>query len=223
MQCKISRSPSRHTHSRLQDSKAADTPAMLREIFAEIAIDGGPTGFVLAQLGANKKPLLWVQDRVTRREAGAPCLAGLPTLTNMIHVNVNRAQDALWAMEEGLRCTDLCGVIGEIWGDPACLDFTATKRLAMRAETHNVPIWLMRRGAPPNLSAARERWQVSSLPSLATRYDPQAPGQALWQTDLFRARWRTPGRWVAHDDANTGLTFTHGIPSVTSPQVAAQA
>ena len=33
-------------------------------------------------------------------------------------------------------------VIGELWGDPAALDFTATRRLAVAAERSGVaPVW----------------------------------------------------------------------------------
>ena len=38
---------------------------------------------------------------------------------NLIHVEARDARDALWAMEEGVRCAALSAVIGEIWGDPA--------------------------------------------------------------------------------------------------------
>lgn len=196
--------PSAHPQNR------ADHQATFGEIFATAAIDGAPTGFALAQFHGSSKPLLWIQDRVSRREAGRPYLAGLHPITDIIHVDASRAIDVLWAMEEGLRCSDLCGVIGEIWGDPQALDFTATKRLALRAEANNVPAWLIRRAAQPNLSAARERWTVSSLPSMAAPYDNRAPGQPLWQADLFRARWRTPGQWVAHYDDSTGLALQHG-------------
>ena len=74
-------------------------------------------------------------------------LAGLPEGTEILHLEVSRPLDALWAMEEGLRCPSLGAVIGEIWGDPAVLDFTATKRLALRAEAHRVPAWIIRRAA----------------------------------------------------------------------------
>ena len=54
---------------------------------------------------------------------------------DLIHVEARDARDALWAMEEGLRCAGAVGaVIGELWGDPAALDFTATRRLAVAAE-----------------------------------------------------------------------------------------
>lgn len=180
--------------------------ATLAEVFAQIPTDGAVTGFALAHLPATDQPVLWIQDRLSRREAGHPYLAGLPMPLNIIHVTVSKPIDVLWAMEEGLRCPTLAAVLGEVWGDPAALDFTATKRLALRAEAHNVPAWLLRRAAQPNLSAARERWRVTSLPSRNDPFDNRAPGQPLWQADLFRARWRTPGSWVAsHDGQNLHL------------------
>ncbi len=197
----------------LPKSAAATGQATLREIFADHVVDGAATAFALGQLDPQNKPLLWIQDRVTQKEAGRPCLAGLPKGLQIIHVRVNKAIDVLWAMEEGLRCTTLAGVMGEVWGDPPQLDFTATKRLALRSETHNVPAWLMRRGAHPNLSAARERWRLASLPSLGHPHDPRAPGQAQWQADLFRARWRTPGQWVVQHDPAQGLQFHHPTDS----------
>ncbi len=197
----------------LPKSTPASGDATLREIFADHVVDGAATGFALGQLQHSGKPLLWIQDRITRKEAGRPSLVGLPQGLEIIHVDVNKAIDVLWVMEEGLRCTSLCGVMGEVWGDPPALDFTATKRLALRAETHGVPAWLMRRAAHPNLSAARERWRLSSLPSLGHPYDSRAPGQAQWQADLFRARWRTPGQWVVYNDPVQGLQFHHPTDS----------
>ncbi len=199
------------TTKRLRDqarSKAVDPT--LAEVFCDCTSDGSPVGFVTAHLDQTTKPVLWVQDRVSRRESGRPYLGGLPAQMDIIYVDVSRAIDLLWAMEEGLRCTALGGVIGEIWGDPPALDFTATKRLALRSEAHRVPAWLIRRGGTANLSAARQRWRVNGLPSLNHPYDAQAPGQAQWQAELFRARGQTPGTWVAHHDAD-GLHFDHGL------------
>lgn len=79
----------------------------------------------------------------------------------MIRVDVSRPADVLWATEEGLRCKALSCVIGEIWGDSPALTFTATKRLAMCAEAHKVPCWLIRHAASPDLSAARDRWRIA--------------------------------------------------------------
>jgi protein ImuA len=118
----------------------------------------------------------------------------------VIMVDLSRAADVLWAMEDGLRCRALGAVIGEIWGDPSSLDFTATKRLAMRAEAADVPCWLIRRAASPDLSAARDRWRIGALPSAPHPHDLQSPGHARWSLDLFRSRRSKPGQWVATYD-----------------------
>jgi protein ImuA len=165
----------------------------LSELFAAHPRDGGWAGFLLAQLDTNK-PLLWVQDRMAILESGRVHPPGLPS-QDLIHVETRDARDALWAMEEGVRCSCLSAVIGEIWGDPAALDFTATRRLAVAAERSGTPCWLVRLGGTANLSGARMRWRIASAPSLANALDPRAPGMSAWSTELFRARGSPPGSW----------------------------
>jgi protein ImuA len=162
--------------------------------------DGGWVGFLLAQVDATK-PVLWVQDRMAILESGRIHPPGLPS-QNLIHVEARDARDALWAMEEGVRCACLSAVIGEIWGDPKVLDFTATRRLAVASERSGTPCWLVRLGGTANLSGARMRWRIASAPSLLNELDPRAPGLAAWDAELFRARGVPPGRWsIAHDRA----------------------
>ena len=176
---------------------AAPKPT-LSELFAAHPRDGGWAGFLLAQIDRSK-PLLWVQDRMAILESGRVHPPGLPT-PNLLHVEARDARDALWAMEEGLRCACLSAVIGEIWGDPRALDFTATRRLAVAAERSGTPCWLMRLGAHANLSGARMRWRIASAPSLINDLDPRAPGLSAWDAELFRARGMPPGRWsLAHE------------------------
>jgi protein ImuA len=172
----------------------------LSELFAAHPRDGGWAGFLLAQL-TTEKPLLWVQDRMAILESGRIHPPGLPT-QNLIHVEARDAKDALWAMEEGVRCSCLSAVVGELWGDPRALDFTATRRLAVAAERSGTPCWLVRLGGGANLSGARMRWRIASAPSLANALDPRAPGAPAWDAELFRARGMPPGRWrLAHDGA----------------------
>ena len=176
----------------------ASAQPTLGELFATHPRDAGAIGFLLAQLERGK-PLLWVQERMAILEAGRIYPPGLP-FPDIIHVEARDAKSALWAMEEGLRCSALGAVIGELWGDPRALDFTATRRLAVAAEKSGVAAWLVRFGATPNLSGARMRWRVASASSLAHPFDPRAPGAASWDAELFRARGLPPGRWaVAHD------------------------
>ena len=170
----------------------------LSELFAAPPRDGGWIGFLLAQLDASK-PLLWVQERMAILESGRVHPPGLAT-QNLVHVEARDAKDALWAMEEGLRCPALSCVIGEIWGDPRALDFTATRRLAVASERSGVAAFLIRLGGHANLSGARMRWRIASAPSLINDLDPKAPGLSAWDAELFRARGMPPGRWsIAHE------------------------
>ena len=170
----------------------------LSELFAAYPCDGGWAGFLLAQLAADK-PLLWVQDRMAILESGRVHPPGLPN-PGLIHVETRDARDALWAMEEGVRCAALSAVIGEIWGDPRALDFTATRRLAVASERSGTPCWLVRLGGTANLSGARMRWRIESAPSLLNPLDARAPGSPAWDADLFRARGMPPGRWsIVHE------------------------
>src|SRR5437764_11187341 len=176
---------------------AASVPT-LSELFAVHPRDGGWAGFLLAQLGTDK-PWLWVQDRMAILESGRAHPPGLPT-QDLIHVEARDAKDALWAMEEGVRCSCLSAVIGEIWGDPRALDFTATRRLAVASERSGVAAFLIRLGGDANLSGARMRWRIASAPSLVNDLDPRAPGLPAWDAELFRARGMPPGRWnIVHE------------------------
>lgn len=192
---------------------------VLSEVFPARTGDCAALGFVLAQIPQAKAPILWVQDRLSGKECGRPSLAGFGADRPLITVDLTRAADVLLAMEDGLRCKALGAVIGEVWGDPSVLDFTATKRLALRAEAAGIPCWLIRQAAPPNLSAARERWRIASAPSAPHPHDPRAPGMPRWSLDLFRSRYRPPGQWMALYDGSANrldLVAPHGDGAVAT-------
>ncbi len=176
----------------------------LSEIFAGNGRDAGAAGFALAQASGDK-PLLWVQDRMSILETGRlypPALDAGLIPPDLIHVEVRDAKAALWAMEEGLRCAALHAVVGEIWGNPKALDFTATRRLAVAAERSGVAAVLLLFDAVPNLSGARMRWHVASRPSPPHPHDSLAPGAPAWVLDLFKARGVPPGKWEAAHEAD---------------------
>jgi len=158
---------------------------------------------------AGERSLLWVQDRAALRLTGRPYRPGLPAELRgrVIHVAAATPEDALFALEEGLRCRDLACVIGEIAGNPKALGFTASRRLTLAAERHGVPLFLVRLDAARDLSSARMRWQVAAAPSLLPRWNAQAPGPPAWRAELFRARAHPPGEWIlrAPFDAACGV------------------
>lgn len=183
------------------DTRTIGQSRSLSEMFPESAVDAGAVGFILSRIQRSAQPVLWVQDRLSGKEAGRFYLPGLNRRWPILRVDVTRAVDVLLAMEDGLRCKGLAAVIGEVWGDPPALGFTATKRLALRSEANGIPCWLIRRATNPDLSAARDRWRVASMPSAPHPHDPVAPGDPQWRVDLFRSRHSRPGTWVARYDS----------------------
>lgn len=153
---------------------------------------------------AQERGWLWVQDARAMRLGGRPYEPGLPSglRRRMVHVTAKTPEDALFALEEGLRCRDLAFVIGEIAGNPRALDFTASRRLSLAVERHGVPLWLVRLDAARELSSARQRWDARAAPSLPPRWNPAAPGAPAWQAELFRARVHPPGKWILSDEGN---------------------
>lgn len=150
----------------------------------------------------DQRPWLWVQDAAAIRLGGRPYRPGLPRSLRhrLIHVAARTPADALFALEEGLRCRDLAFVVGEIAGNPKALDLTAARRLSLAVERHGVPLWLVRLDAARDLSSARMRWEVASAPSPPPRWNAQAPGVPQWRAELFRARRHPPGQWILRDD-----------------------
>jgi protein ImuA len=152
----------------------------------------------------DKRSVLWVQDRAAQRLSGHPYRPGLPAAlrNRVIRVAAATPEDALFVLEEGLRCRELACVIGEIAGNPKALDFTASRRLSLAAERHGVPLFLVRIDAARDLSAARMRWQVTAAPSPPPRWNAETPGAPAWHAELFRARAHPPGKWILRDDGD---------------------
>lgn len=141
---------------------------------------------------------LWVQDRAAIRLSGRPFVHGLPPALQrgLVHVAAAKPEDALFALEEGLRCADFAFVIGELTGDPRALDFTASRRLSVASEKHGVPLYLVRHDGHAELSAARRRWRITPFTSPPAQWNARAPGAPRWQAELFRARGLPPGTWI---------------------------
>ncbi|WP_249171936.1 ImuA family protein [Erythrobacter sp. JK5] len=150
----------------------------------------------------DRRQVLWVQESRAIARSGRPYHHGLPRELRhrLIHVEAKTPEDALFALEEGLRCRDLACVIGEIVGNPRALDFTASRRLSLAAEKHGVPLWLVRLEAEADLSSARMRWRIEAAPSTRPRWNADAPGAPAWQAELFRARSHAPGKWILSND-----------------------
>ncbi len=101
----------------------------------------------------------------------------------LLLVRVARPVDALFAMEEALKCTALATVVAEFNDAP---DLTATRRIALAAR-HGGGIALMLRHRIDNApTTAQTRWHVAPAPSVPDEFG--GLGRTAFTLSLTRNR-----------------------------------
>ncbi|MEJ0052714.1 MAG: hypothetical protein WDN02_16190 [Methylovirgula sp.] len=169
-------------------------------------------GFALAlaaRFAASRKaPLIWIGEDFAGFEQGAlygPGLAlyGLdPDALALVHAA--NAKDALWAIEEALKCRAPAAVIGEIFSSKL-YDLTASRRLVLAAQKHGTA-GLLFLGGPARAealsSSAETRFEIrtrSSLHSASAASRISLPGPAAFDVRIAKARAGPNGFFIDRD------------------------
>ena len=172
--------------------------AALHELSATPLHLGAAAGFALALAALAQertRETLWIATDFGSLETGAlygPGLdqLGLPT-DRLLIARVARPVDALFAMEEALKCRALSTVIAEFDAAP---DLTATRRLSLAAKDHGGLGLILRHGSGDAPSAARTRWQVAAAPSVPDEFG--GLGRTAFALELTRNRRGPCGTWT---------------------------
>ena len=153
-------------------------PTALHEITPAAMTDlGSAVGFTLALAARAQKPgksLAWITTDFAALEAGniygLGCdLFSLPA-RDLVIVKVARASDALWAMEEALKCRALAAAILELPNDAPLADLTATRRFTLAAREGGTFGFLLRHRPSALTSSAETRWRVAAAPAIPDRF-----------------------------------------------------
>lgn len=137
--------------------------------------------------------------------------AGLATLgvapERLVMVRAPKLKTVLWALEESLAHPGLAAVIGMLPENDRAYDFTASRRLALRAERSGVTAFLLlSRTAPDAATAAATRWRIGAEPSAPQQYVGQARpglGTPRWRLRQTKNRKGTSGEWRVEWDYET--------------------
>ena len=174
-------------------------------------VEGGPTSsyaalatlFTAGILARLPGPVLWC---LRGRDLFAPALARIGLHPDrVIYCETWKDRDVLPALEEGLRCKGLAGVVGEV----SKLSLTASRRLQLCAGETGVTALLIRRWRnlneksfidEPNASATR--WRVTPHPSPDAGFDGLR--RQHWKVELLRARGGEPRSWIVESCDATG-------------------
>lgn len=110
----------------------------------------------------------------------------------IIFVQLNKAKDVLWVMEEALKCKGLIAVVGEL----AEVDFQQSRRLQLAVEQSGVTGFILRnRSVKMRTTACAARWSIRSLSSEKIDGLPGV-GFPRWEVELLRVRNGKPGKWI---------------------------
>ncbi|HEY0917964.1 ImuA family protein [Devosia sp.] len=170
---------------------------LLHEVFTDERRNGGAAlGFALAQArvlaGPERPALLFVQLRREAQDMGLPYGVGLKSFgidpDALVLTRVESIVEFLWAIEEAVSCRAVAAVLADIANAPGALDFTASRRLSLRAQAAGTSVFLTRYGKGREASAARLRWRVAPALSGAVAFDARAPGAPRWRVVLEKGR-----------------------------------
>jgi len=127
------------------------------------------------------------------RRLFAPALAVFGVSPHkVIFISLTKDKDALWVMEEALKCTGLTAVVCEVCE----LDFKQSRRLQLAVEQSRVTGFILRNATKKlGSTACTARWRVKPLPSADLDGLPGL-GFMRWQVELLKVRNGQTGSWV---------------------------
>lgn len=186
-------------HEFLSDGPS-DFPAALGFVFASAA----------RIIRIRSGPVVWVFPPHQTFREGSIYPAGLPALgvnpERIILVRAPKLRNILWTIEESLGCSSLAAVIGAL-PEGRGYDFTASRRLALRAAQSGVSALLLWNcKAAGAASAAATRWRISAESSAPLQHAGQAKpglGPPRWRVCLVKSRKGTLGDWRVEWDHET--------------------
>ncbi len=166
---------------------------LLQEVFTDERRNAGALlGFALAQakglITSQRLAVIYLQMADEAQKLGLPYGPGLLSFgfdpDALVLVRAANMGELLWAVEEAIACQAVAAVVADIGSHSKLLDFTASRRLSLRAAATGGSIFLLRYGEGREASAAHLRWRLSPSQSAERRYDGKAPGPLRWRVEL---------------------------------------
>jgi protein ImuA len=186
----------------------------LHELSAATALNvGAAAGFALTLASLARAPhkeTLWIATDFGGLETGGLYGPGLDQFglatERLLIVRVPRPIDALFAMEEALKCRALATVVAELAEPP---DLTATRRLSLAARNSDGLGLLLRHKADGAPSTAATRWRIAAAPSAPDEFG--GLGLTTFTLSLTRNRRGPCGAWTLawdhHEHAFSALSL----------------
>lgn len=183
---------------------------VLAEGLEEVRADGprdmaGALVFSLSRLAVeDERPVILAANRLWAGENGRPHVPGFRASglagrgAGLVLADGRTEGELLWIMEQALRS----GAVSAALATVEAASLAQTRRLEFAARD-GAAVGIVLRRTEGGLSAARRRWRISTLASLADPYDAKAPGGFRLRAELTRSRTERPGAWKLEQDDET--------------------
>lgn len=156
----------------------------------QAAASGGLITGILSILMQQAGVCVWI-GRAKHLFAPALAMFGVEP-HRVIFINLTKDTDALWVMEEALKCPGLTTVVCELRD----MDFKQSRRLQLAVEQSRVTGFVLRNAADRlGSTTCAARWQVKPLPSADLNGLPGL-GHLRWEVELLKVRNGQTGSWV---------------------------
>jgi protein ImuA len=160
------------------------------------ACTNGFLSVVLGKLIRAGGTVLWISTNRTLFPAGMKFFGVDPH--RVVFVDTPGLKDALWAIEEALKCNALSAVVGEI----SELGFNESRRLQLAAERSRVTAFIHRQQPKQiNAVACVSRWRITSVESVVPGNMPGV-GFPRWNVQLNKVRNGRTGEWIIEWNQN---------------------
>lgn len=157
----------------------------------EIPAAAATNGFITALAGKvmqNSGLCLWISNEKNIYPSGLNHF-GLDA-DRIVFIHAPKPKDALWIVEEALKCEALASVIAQVKE----LGFTESRRLQLAVEKSGVTGFIHRSGLKYESSTAcTARWKITPLPSVND--DLPGIGLSCWNVELLKVRNGKPRAW----------------------------
>ncbi len=157
----------------------------------DAASTNGFISVVLSKLMQQNGYCIWISPQ---RKIFPPALKAFGIdPERILFVDAKKTKDALWSVEEALKCNAISAVVGEI----SELGFDESRRLQLAVEKSKVTGFIHRYQPKKAMNAVAcvSRWKIKPL---ASEINGDLPGVGFpkWEVELLKVRNGMPAKWI---------------------------
>ncbi|MEM8541791.1 MAG: hypothetical protein AAGF25_12625 [Pseudomonadota bacterium] len=116
--------------------------------------------------------------------------------SRLIHIYPMDFNDCLWAAGEAAKTSGLAAVVLHLKGNVKAFDLSATRKLMLRAQSSQTPVFILRQAGEEEASSAATRWHVAPVQAVGDGIYNKGLGHMRLTLTLEKNRNGQTGQWT---------------------------